>query len=65
MLFRSSLTVLPVAAGPNESVVAVLDGREETVYIYGLDNSRDLTLHVTQNLGEVFAQARAAANDRR
>jgi hypothetical protein len=52
------LTVLTVNAGNGEEVVAVLDRREEFLYVYSVEQQRKVELYLTQELKSAFAEAR-------
>ena len=54
----ADLTVLTASAGDTEDILAVLDRRAETMYIYGVDGARSVELYQFENLSDVFTQAR-------
>lgn len=55
------LTVLTAAAGDNEDVLAVLDRRDEILYIYGVEQARDLVLYQIHRVDELFQEAKGVA----
>lgn len=52
------LTVMTASAGDNEDVLAVLDRRDEILYIYGVEQGRDLTLYQIHRVNELFQEAK-------
>lgn len=51
-------TVLTTSAGDGSEVLALLDRREELVYVYGIRNNNEVELFEFQKLPEVFEAAR-------
>lgn len=51
-------TVLTTSAGTGSEVLALLDRREEVLYIYGIKNNNEVELHDFQKLPEVYEAAR-------
>lgn len=60
-----SQTMSNVRIGPNEDVVALLDGREERLFVYQVQNQRDLKLVSSEDLRDLFAKAKAADSGNR
>lgn len=60
-----SQTVTNLKAGTGEDVVAVLDGREERLFIYQVQNMKDLKLVSSEDLRDLFAKAKASASGTR
>ena len=58
----NDLTVLTVGVTDNEDVVVVLDQREELISVYTIEGGRNLVRLTTENLSNIFQQARAAAS---
>ncbi|MCA9305154.1 MAG: hypothetical protein R3B46_08600 [Phycisphaerales bacterium] len=54
------LTVMTASAGDNEDVLAVLDRRDEILYIYGVEQGRDLTLFQIHRVDELFQEAKGS-----
>lgn len=59
------LTILTAASGNNEDYIALINGSDETLSIYGVDNGRSLELYQVQPLGELFLSLSRAAQPRR
>lgn len=53
----ADLTVVTTQAGPNWDVMALLDRREEVLYVYGVGGNRTVELYQVQKLDDVFKQA--------
>lgn len=62
VLTVNDMTVLSVEVSDNEEVVAVLDQRSELISVYSVEGGRNLVRHTTENLGNVFRQARTASS---
>lgn len=60
-----SLIVTNLKSGTNEDVVAMLDGREERLFVYQTTNMKDVKLVATEDLRDLFAKAKAAASGNR
>lgn len=54
------LTVLTASAGDNDDVLAVLDRRDEILYIYGVENGRDLNVYQIHRVDQLFQEAKGA-----
>lgn len=52
------LTVMTASSGDNEDVLAVLDRRDEILYIYGVEQGRDLTLYQIHRVNDLFQEAK-------
>ncbi|MBL0928243.1 MAG: hypothetical protein IBJ11_11430 [Phycisphaerales bacterium] len=55
------LSVLTASAGANEDVLVVLDRREESLFVYGVEQGRRLELLQRSNIKELFLEGRNAA----
>lgn len=53
----ADLTVVTAPAGSNWDIMALLDRREEVLYVYGLGSNRSVELYQVQKLDEAFSQA--------
>ncbi len=53
----ADLTVVTAPAGSNWDIMALLDRREEVLYVYGLGGNRSVELYQVQKLDEAFTQA--------
>lgn len=60
----ADLTVLTLAAGPDEDVLCVLDQRNETLSVFGIEQGRAVQLFQQVDLAPVFVQARAGSAGR-
>jgi hypothetical protein len=60
-----SQTITNLRAGTDEEVIAVLDGREERLFVYQVQNMKDLKLVSSDDLRDIFAKAKAAASGTR
>jgi hypothetical protein len=58
------VTMLTSPATNNEDILLVLDGRNETLWVYRTESNNSLTTHVRIGLPELFRQARARATGR-
>lgn len=54
----SDLSVLTVASGPDEDVLCVLDQRNETLSVFGVEQGRSVQLLQVQDVREAFARAK-------
>jgi tRNA U38,U39,U40 pseudouridine synthase TruA len=59
------LTVMNFSAGGNEEAVAVLDRREETLFVYSVDSLRNVEMQVAEDIRVLFARARQATSGNR
>lgn len=59
------VTILTTASAENEDVLAVLDRREELIYMYGIESGRNVQLFQVENIGNMFVQARGGVEPRR
>ncbi len=59
------LTVVNFNAGAGEEAVAILDRREETLFVYNIDGLRQVEMQVAEDLQVLFARARQAASGNR
>jgi hypothetical protein len=57
--------VMTTASNDNEELLFVLDNRNEQLMVYGVGQPLQLELLTRESLGQVFAQARAAAGGNR
>jgi len=55
------LTMTNLQSGTGEDVIGVLDGREERLFIYQVQNMKELKLVTTEDLRDLFAKAKAAS----
>jgi hypothetical protein len=60
-----SQTITNLRSGTNEDVIAILDGREERLFVYQVQNMKDLKLVSTDDLRDIFAKAKAASSGTR
>lgn len=59
------LTILTAPSGNNEDYIALINGADETLSIYGVENGRSLELYQVQPLGELFLGMSRGAQPRR
>jgi len=57
----ADLAVLTAASGTEEDVLCVLDQRNETLSVFGVEQGRSVQLLQVQDLRQAFVQARGAA----
>lgn len=62
---NGGLTMVNLRSGPNNDVIAVLDTREERLFIYTMVNMKDLHLASSEDLRDLFTKAKAAASGSR
>jgi len=62
---NGTITAVNLGSGPGNDVIALLDVREERLFIYQVVNLRDLTLTSSEDLRDLFTRARAAASGSR
>lgn len=53
------MTILTANAGDQEEVLCILDGRGDTLFIYGVENRNTVQLYQQLGLNEMFINARA------
>lgn len=59
------LTALTSKTASDDETLAILDGREEKIYIYGVTGARSLELLQVEDLKALFNQARGAGGGQR
>lgn len=52
------LVVLTVDTGGAEDVVAILDGQDESLFVYGVQGNRSVELYVAEDVATMFANAK-------
>ena len=60
-----SQTMLNLRTGTDEDVAVLLDGREERLFVYQVQNQKDLKLVSSEDLRDLFTKAKAAASGTR
>ena len=55
------MRILTADSGNNEEYIAVLNGTDQTISIYGIENGRTVELYQSASIAELFEQAKAAA----
>jgi hypothetical protein len=60
-----SQTITNLRSGTGEDVIAILDGREERLFVYQVQNMKDLKLVSSDDLRDIFAKAKAASSGTR
>ena len=60
-----SQTMLNLRTGTDEDVVVLLDGREERLFVYQVQNQKDLKLVSSEDLRDLFTKAKAASSGTR
>ncbi len=55
------LTILTADSGDNEDILAILDRRNETLFVYGVRNRQSVELFDSYDMSRVFMDARVAA----
>ena len=58
---NGGLTMVNLRSGPNNDVIAVLDIREERLFIYTMVGMKDLNLASSEDLRDLFTKAKAAS----
>ena len=58
---NGGLTMVNLRSGPNNDVIAVLDIREERLFIYTMVGMKDLHLASSEDLRDLFTKAKAAS----
>lgn len=58
------LAVLTAASGTEEDILCILDQRNETLSVFGVEQGRSVQLLQVQDLRQAFEQARGAAGGR-
>lgn len=55
------MTILTANAGDQEEVLCILDGRGDTLFIYGVENRNTIKLYQQLGLNEMFTNARGGS----